>query len=245
MCMCDISRCISRTWKQLVAVSVTASAVLYEQQGGIKRVFFGQLNSWSCKYAASQQCCSQPSPAPFAVAFAAAEDFACVANHKVFWRRDHTSQDLLGTWKEDFFKFLSWSDRKAARLNWDVQFNKTIRIVCLLFLQRVILSKCNFKVPNFSRRLWDKFVCFFCFTVNINKGKWNSNNLYCWPLEKCLNYLNTNIKRIFFSSCRQVSLDNLKRCQGNSVFFWLISWLDYFLFVICFLLLFLFQKVSC
>lgn len=202
MCMWDISRCISRTWKQLVAVSVTVSAVLYEQQGGIKRVFFRQLNSWSYKYATSQQCCGQPSPAPFTVAFAVAEDFACA---------DQKSQDNLwkgpckprpiGNMKGDFLKFLPWSDRKGARLNWDVQYNKIVRIVCLLFLQRVILSKCNFKVSNFSRRLWNKlFVHLFCFTVNINRGRWNSNNLFCWLLEKCLNYLNTNIK-IFFSLC--------------------------------------------
>lgn len=61
MRMCDISRCISRTWNQLVAVYITAGAVLYtllhvqccmnNGGGGKKRVFFRQLNSWSCKYA--------------------------------------------------------------------------------------------------------------------------------------------------------------------------------------------------
>lgn len=198
MCMWDISRCISRTWNQLVAVSVTASAVLYEQQGGIERVFFKQLNSWSYKYATSHQRCSQPSPALFTVAFAVAEDFVCV-DHKsqdILEKRPHKSRSI-GNVKEDFLKFLSWSDRKATRLNWDVQFNMIIRIACSLFLQRLIPSKCNFNVSNFLRRLWNKlFVHLICFTVNIDRSKWNSNNIYCWLLEKCLHYL--NIKRGFF-----------------------------------------------
>lgn len=152
-------------------------------RGKKKGIFFRQLNFWSCKYATLEQCCIQPSPTPFTEAFQWQRDFACV---------DHKSQGILekGPHKSrpigEPEEGIPWSIHPEViekRKDWiGVWFKETFKFVYLLVLQRVILSKCNFKVSNFLRRLWaEMLVQFFYFTVNVNRSKWISIRFYCLP----------------------------------------------------------------